>query len=69
MSMPMPMPMSDKQSMTTGASIDANGVAQCNGFTGIVTIQATAPSNPGMPLSQMTTMTMNVIGQAQMTCP
>jgi hypothetical protein len=64
-----PMSMSANQSMPGGASIDANGVAQCNGFIGMVTIQAAAPADPSMPLSQMGAMSMNVMGQAQMTCP
>ncbi|HEX3094394.1 MAG TPA: hypothetical protein VHW72_17290 [Candidatus Angelobacter sp.] len=46
-----------------------NGLAQCSGFTGMVTIEATAPMDPSMPLSKMTMMTMNVSGMAQLTCP
>ena len=62
-------PMAAGQSAQTGPSIDANGVAQCNGFTGSVIIQASAPVNPGTPLSQMGMTTANVMGQAQLTCP
>lgn len=64
-----PMSGMPKSMMTSSASVDGNGVAQCNGFVGIVTIQATAPADPGMPLSQMTAMTNNVSGQAQLVCP
>jgi hypothetical protein len=51
------------------ASVDANGLAQCNGFVGKVIVEATAPAEPEIPLLQMTSMTMNVSGMAQMTCP
>ena len=52
-----------------GVSINANGMAQCSTFVGTVTIQATAPMDPNMPLSQMSMMTSNVTGMAQLTCP
>jgi hypothetical protein len=52
-----------------GVSINANGMAQCSTFVGTVTIQATAPMDPNMPLSQMSMMTSNVAGMAQLTCP
>lgn len=55
--------------MSPAASVDANGLAQCNGFAGIATIQATAPADPSMPLSQMGMMTRTVAGMAQLTCP
>jgi hypothetical protein len=64
-----PMPMSMSVGMVPAASIDGNGLAQCNGFTGIATIQATAPADPSMPLSQMSSMTKTVAGMAQLTCP
>lgn len=51
------------------ASVDANGLAQCNGFVGNVIVEATAPSEPEIPLLQMTSTTMTVSGTAQMTCP
>lgn len=51
------------------ASVDANGVAQCNGFVGKVLVEATAPTEPEIPLLQMTSMTITVSGTAQMTCP
>lgn len=71
---PFPMmPMSSmSSSMTTPTasevSISANGIAQCNGFVGTVTIQATAPMDPNMSLSQMSSMIGNVTGTAQLTC-
>jgi hypothetical protein len=46
-----------------------NGLAQCSGLNGTITIVATAPMDPNMPLSKMTVMTMNVSGVAQLTCP
>ena len=51
------------------ASVDANGLAQCNGFVGNVIVEATAPTEPEIPLAQMTSMTTTVSGTAQMTCP
>jgi hypothetical protein len=64
-----PMPMSMSAGMSPAASVDSNGLAQCNGFTGIATIQATAPADPSMPLSQMGMMTRTVAGMGQLTCP
>ncbi|HEY2169336.1 MAG TPA: hypothetical protein VGJ30_06895 [Candidatus Angelobacter sp.] len=52
-----------------GVSISANGLAQCSGFMGMITVQATAPMDPNMPLSQMSMSSMNVTGMAQLTCP
>jgi cellobiose-specific phosphotransferase system component IIB len=52
-----------------GVTINANGLALCTTFVGTVTIQATAPMDPNMPLSQMSMMTSNVAGMAQLTCP
>lgn len=52
-----------------GVSISPNGMAQCTTFTGTVTIMATAPMDPGMPLSQIGMMTSNVSGMAQLSCP
>ncbi len=67
---PTPMSMSmGTSAASTGPSITANGLAQCNGFTGIVTIEATAPADPGIPISQMNSMMRTVSGMAQMTCP
>jgi hypothetical protein len=70
---PMPTPMPSNMSVAVasppGASIDANGLAQCNGFIGMVTIEATAPADPNMPVSQMSQMTRNVTGMAKMSCP
>jgi hypothetical protein len=72
---PTPMPMSMSSSMagsaatSSGPTINGNGLAQCNGFVGIVTIEATAPSDPGVPLSQMNSMMSVVTGRANMTCP
>lgn len=61
---PMPMAMSAGQ-----PSVSANGVAQCNGFVGIATIEATAPADPSMTISQMNVMTRNVSGMASLICP
>ena len=52
-----------------GVTINANGMAQCTTFVGTVTVQATAPMDPNMPLAQMSMMTSNVAGMAQLTCP
>src|SRR4029077_2326401 len=48
------------QPVPAGVSINANGLAMCSGFNGMVSIMATAPADPNMPLSQMSMMTMNV---------
>ena len=58
-----------KQPIPGGVSLDSNGLAQCTGFVGTVTIWATAPADPGMSLMQMNMSTKNVSGTAQLTCP
>jgi len=55
--------------MSPSPTIDMNGVAQCNGFTGIVAVQATASADPNIPVSQVNGMMGTVIGMAQLTCP
>lgn len=58
------------QPVPAGVSIDAmTGMARCSGFMGTVTIMAMAPMDPDVPISQMSMMTMNVSGSAQLTCP
>ncbi len=57
------------QPVPAGVSVDTNGLARCSGFNGMVSIMATAPADPNVPLSQMSMMTMNVSGMAQLTCP
>ncbi len=57
------------QPIPAGVSIDANGVAQCSGFIGMITIEATSPMDPNIPVSQMSMNTLNVVGMAQLTCP
>lgn len=52
-----------------GVSISANGLAQCSGFMGMITVEATAPMDPNMPISQMSMNSMNVTGMAQLACP
>jgi hypothetical protein len=52
-----------------GVSINQNGLAQCSGFMGMITVEATAPMDPNMPISQMSMNSMNVTGMAQLTCP
>lgn len=52
-----------------GVSINQNGLAQCSGFMGTVTVEATAPMDPNMPISQMSMNSVNVTGMAQLTCP
>ncbi len=52
-----------------GVTIDSNGMAQCTTFVGTVNVEATAPMNPSMPMSQMSNMGQNVTGMAQLTCP
>jgi len=57
------------QAAPMGVSINQNGLAQCSGFMGMITVEATAPMDPNMPLSQMSMNSMNVTGMAQLTCP
>jgi len=56
------------QPVPSGVSIDANGLAQCSGFMGMITVEAVSPMDPSMPMSQMTMNTMNIIGMAQLNC-
>jgi hypothetical protein len=52
-----------------GVSIDSAGLGKCTGYVGTVTIFATAPADPGMPLAKMTMTTRQVSATAQLTCP
>ena len=58
-----------QQPVPAGVSIDANGMARCAGFVGMVEIDATSPMDPNLPISKMSMNTMNVVGMAQLTCP
>ena len=51
--------------------LSSTGVGQCisGGINGNKTVSATAPTDPNLPLSQMTAFTNNVTGTAQLTCP
>jgi hypothetical protein len=51
------------------ASVDATGMAQCNGFVGNAIIEATAPTEPEIPLQGMTPSTPAVSGTATLICP
>jgi hypothetical protein len=64
-----PFSMDPTQPTPAGVSVNANGLASCITFSGTVTIEATAPQDPNMPLSQMTMTTKNISGMAQLTCP
>jgi len=55
--------------LSSQPSIDANGLAQCNGFVGIATVVATAPVDPTGSLIQMTAITPHVSGTASLICP
>jgi hypothetical protein len=52
-------------------SLNSSGLARCvaGGFVGTSGVFATAPANPALPISQMTMLTKNVSGRAQITCP
>jgi hypothetical protein len=55
-----------------GITIDENGNATCPTnpvITGRFPVWATAPVDPNTPVSQMTAMTPQVVGTAQLTCP
>lgn len=62
-------PFATPIALSNQPSIDVNGLAQCNGFIGIVTILATAPVDPAVSVSQMTAITPNVSGRASLICP
>ena len=64
-----PAPMSMAMAAAVGPSIDANGVAQCNGFIGMATIEATAPADPSVPISAMNASMRTVSAQAKLICP
>jgi hypothetical protein len=51
--------------------LNSSGMAQCvaGGFVGTGGVFATAPADTNIPLSQMTMLTKNVSGTAQITCP
>jgi hypothetical protein len=51
------------------ASVDSTGLAQCNGFTGSAIVEATAPTEPEIPLNGMTPSTPAVSGTATLICP
>ncbi|HEY6306267.1 MAG TPA: hypothetical protein VI488_07370 [Candidatus Angelobacter sp.] len=51
------------------ASVNATGLAQCNGFVGTTLVEATAPSEPEIPLQGMTPSTPAVSGTATLICP
>jgi hypothetical protein len=64
-----PFSLDPTQPTPAGVSVNANGLATCTSFSGTVTIEATAPQDPNLPLAQMTINTKNVSGMAQLTCP
>lgn len=51
------------------ASIDTTGLAQCNAFVGTTLVEATAPTEPEIPLQGMTPSTPAVSGTATLVCP
>lgn len=52
-------------------SLNSSGLARCvaGGFVGTSGVFATAPANPALPIPEMTMLTKNVSGTAQITCP
>jgi hypothetical protein len=57
------------QLVPAAISVDAHGIASCLTRSGTFTIDATAPVNPQIPVSQMGPTTPQVSGTAQITCP
>jgi hypothetical protein len=51
------------------ASIDSTGLAQCNGFVGSAFVEATAPTEPEIPLQGMTPSTPSTSATATLICP
>jgi hypothetical protein len=50
-----------------GITVDATGFASCN-RAGTYTVEATAPADPHVPLSQLGPTTPQVSGMAQLSC-
>ena len=51
------------------ASVSTTGLAQCNGFVGTTLVEATAPTEPEIPLQGMTPSTPAVSASATLVCP
>jgi hypothetical protein len=62
-------PFATPPPVTPHASVDATGLAQCNGFVGTTLVEATAPTEPEIPLQGMTPSTPAVSGTATLICP
>jgi hypothetical protein len=62
-------PFAAPSPMMPQASIDSNGLAQCNGFVGSTIVAATAPTEPEIPLLGMTPSTPAVSATATLICP
>ena len=53
-----------------GATVDANGMAQCNpGFMGMVMVKAMVSNGAGSPVMMMGPTGVMISGTAQLTCP
>ncbi len=64
-----PWSSSPSQPIPNGVTVDSTGLGQCTTYAGTVEIFATAPADPRLPLAQMTMMTPQASGSAQLTCP
>jgi hypothetical protein len=52
-----------------GIVVSSSGMASCNPVAGTFTVEATAPVDPHIPVSQMDMTTPQVHGTARLTCP
>lgn len=52
-----------------GIIVNENGMASCNPVVGTFTVEATAPIDSRVPVSQLEVITPQVRGTAQLTCP
>ncbi|MFZ0862557.1 MAG: hypothetical protein WCA27_07210 [Candidatus Sulfotelmatobacter sp.] len=52
-----------------GITVSPSGVASCNPVVGTFTVEATAPVDPHIPVSQMDLTTPQVHGTARLICP
>lgn len=57
------------ETLPEGIAVSSSGMASCNPVVGTFAVEATAPVDPHIPVSQMDLVTPQVHGTAQLTCP
>ena len=63
------MPWYNQLNQVRWINLDATGKASCNGNPGSFSVIATAPVDPHVSLTQMNSLTLQMWGTAQLTCP